>query len=40
VMWLIMGAIVNRARAWGIGPVPEDFAERLVDTALRGLAPR
>lgn len=40
VMWLIMGAVVNRARAWGIGPVPEDFAERLVDTALRGLSPR
>jgi AcrR family transcriptional regulator len=40
VMWLIMGAVVNRARAWGIGPVPEDFAERLVDTALRGLVPR
>ena len=40
VMWLIMGAVVNRARAWGIGPVPEDFAERLVDTALRGLTPR
>jgi AcrR family transcriptional regulator len=40
VMWLIMGAVVNRARAWGIGPVPEDFAERLVDTALRGLALR
>jgi AcrR family transcriptional regulator len=40
VMWLIMGAVVNRARAWGSGPVPEDFADRLVDTALRGLTPR
>jgi AcrR family transcriptional regulator len=40
VMWLIMGAVVNRARAWGIGPVPEDFPDRLVDTALRGLTPQ
>jgi AcrR family transcriptional regulator len=40
VMWLIMGAVMNRARAWGIGPVPEDFADRLVDAALRGLTPR
>src|SRR5918992_1113785 len=39
VMWLLMGAVVNRARAWGIGPVPEDFAERLVDTSLGGAAP-
>jgi AcrR family transcriptional regulator len=40
VMWLILGAIVHRAKAYGVGPVPEDFAERLVDTALRGLMPR
>ena len=38
VMWLIIGAVVHRAKAYGVGPVPEDFAERLVDTALRGLA--
>jgi AcrR family transcriptional regulator len=40
VMWLIYGAVIHRAKAYGVGPVPEDFAERLVDVALRGLTPR
>jgi AcrR family transcriptional regulator len=40
VMWLIIGAVVHRAKAYGVGPVPDDFAERLVDTALCGLTPR
>ncbi|HEU5159941.1 MAG TPA: TetR/AcrR family transcriptional regulator [Streptosporangiaceae bacterium] len=40
VMWLLMGAIVHRARAYGVGPAPDDFAEQIVDTALRGLTPR
>jgi AcrR family transcriptional regulator len=40
VMWIIMGAIVHRAKAYGAGPVPDDFADRVVDTALRGLIPR
>jgi AcrR family transcriptional regulator len=38
VMWIIIGAIVHRAKAYGAGPVPDDFAERVVDTALRGIA--
>jgi AcrR family transcriptional regulator len=40
VMVIIIGAIVQRATAYGAGPVPDDFAEQVVDTALRGLAPR
>jgi AcrR family transcriptional regulator len=39
VMWIIIGAIVHRAKAYGAGPVPEDFAERVVDTVLGGLTP-
>jgi AcrR family transcriptional regulator len=40
VMWIIIGAIVHRVRAYGAGPVPGDFAERVVDTTLRGLTIR
>jgi AcrR family transcriptional regulator len=40
VMWIIIGAIVHRAKAHGAGPVPADFAERVVDTAIRGLTAR
>lgn len=37
-MWLLMGPIVQRARAHGVGPIPADFAEKAVDTLLRGIA--
>jgi AcrR family transcriptional regulator len=40
VMWIIIGAIVHRAKAYGAGPVPDDFAERVVDAVLHGLTPR
>jgi AcrR family transcriptional regulator len=40
VMWIIIGAIVHRAKAYGAGPLPDDFAERVVDSTLRGLTPR
>ncbi|MCO6005617.1 TetR/AcrR family transcriptional regulator [Actinoallomurus purpureus] len=38
--WVLTGAMANRARAFGAGPVPEDFAERVIDTLLAGLTPR
>jgi AcrR family transcriptional regulator len=39
-LWLIMGAVAQRARAVGTGPMPRDFAERAVDTVLAGLRSR
>ncbi|MFL6057205.1 MAG: TetR/AcrR family transcriptional regulator [Actinoallomurus sp.] len=39
-MWTLTGSVAHRARAHGAGPVPEDFAGRVVDTLLTGLAPR
>lgn len=35
---MIVGAITARARARTPGPMPADFAERVVDTVLRGLS--
>ncbi|HEY7489311.1 MAG TPA: TetR/AcrR family transcriptional regulator [Streptosporangiaceae bacterium] len=40
VMWIITGAIVHRVKAYGAGPMPDDFAEKVVDTVLRGVTPR
>ncbi len=39
-LWLIFGAVAQRSRAVGAGPIPTDFAERVVDTILAGIAPR
>ena len=39
-IWLILGAVAQRSRAVGAGPIPGDFAERVVDTILAGIAPR
>ncbi|GAA0357731.1 TetR/AcrR family transcriptional regulator [Actinoallomurus spadix] len=36
--WIITGTITHRARAAGAGPVPVDFAERIVDAVLAGFA--
>jgi AcrR family transcriptional regulator len=37
-LWLIMGALAQRARAFGAGPVPEDFPDRVIDALMTGLA--
>ncbi|GLY72179.1 TetR/AcrR family transcriptional regulator [Actinoallomurus iriomotensis] len=39
-LWLIMGALAQRARAFGAGPVPDDFAARVVDALMTGIAAR
>jgi AcrR family transcriptional regulator len=39
-LWLVMGALVQRARAFGAGPVPDDFATRVVDALMAGIAAR
>ncbi|WP_329257604.1 TetR/AcrR family transcriptional regulator [Actinoallomurus sp. NBC_01490] len=39
-LWLIMGALAQRARAFGVGPVPDDFATRVVDTLMTGISGR
>jgi AcrR family transcriptional regulator len=39
-LWLILGAVAQRSRAFGAGPVPGDFAERAVDALLAGISPR
>jgi AcrR family transcriptional regulator len=39
-LWLIMGAIAQRSRALGTAPIPADFADRVIDTVLSGIAPR
>jgi AcrR family transcriptional regulator len=39
-LWLIMGAVAQRSRAFGAGPIPDDFGERAVDTLLAGISPR
>lgn len=39
IVWLILGAIAQRSRAVGIGPIPADFAERVVDSVIAGAAP-
>jgi AcrR family transcriptional regulator len=37
VVWILTGTMAHRARAVGAGPVPEDFAERVVDELIAGL---
>jgi AcrR family transcriptional regulator len=37
-LWLIMGTVAQRARAFGAGPVPEDFADRVIDALLAGIS--
>jgi len=39
-LWLIMGAVAQRARAFGAGPIPEDFAPKVIDALLTGIAAR
>lgn len=39
-LWLIMGGLAHRARSVGAGPIPGDFAERVIDTLLAGIAAR
>ncbi|GAA4615452.1 TetR/AcrR family transcriptional regulator [Actinoallomurus liliacearum] len=39
-LWILTGAVAHRTRAAGAGPVPEDYAERVVDALMTGLAPR
>jgi AcrR family transcriptional regulator len=39
-LWLVMGALAQRARSVNAGPVPEDFAERVIDALMAGIAAR
>ncbi|MFB9834439.1 TetR/AcrR family transcriptional regulator [Actinoallomurus acaciae] len=39
-LWLIMGTMAQRTRAFGVGPVPDDFATRVVDALMTGIAGR
>jgi AcrR family transcriptional regulator len=39
-LWLIMGAVAQRARGFGAGPIPADFADRVVDGLLAGIGSR
>jgi AcrR family transcriptional regulator len=39
-LWLVMGALAQRSRAVGAGPVPEDFAEKVIDALMAGIAAR
>jgi AcrR family transcriptional regulator len=36
-LWLIMGAVAQRARALGTGPVPDDFVPKVIDVLLSGI---
>ncbi|GAA4640007.1 TetR/AcrR family transcriptional regulator [Actinoallomurus vinaceus] len=36
-LWILTGTMAHRARASSAGPVPEDFAERVVDELIAGL---
>ncbi|MGH3381661.1 MAG: TetR/AcrR family transcriptional regulator [Actinoallomurus sp.] len=39
-LWLVMGALAQRARAWGVGPVPEGFADKVIDVLMAGISAR
>jgi len=39
-LWLIMGAVAQRARAHGAGPMPDDFAVKVIDALMAGIAAR
>lgn len=39
-LWMFMGALAHRARAFGVGPVPADFPGRVVDALMAGIAAR
>ncbi len=39
-LWIILGAVAQRSRAFGADPIPDDFAERSVDALLAGIGPR
>jgi AcrR family transcriptional regulator len=39
-LWLVMGALAHRARAFGVGPIPEDFADKVIDALLAGIGAR
>jgi AcrR family transcriptional regulator len=36
-LWLIMGAVAQRARAFGAGPVPDDFPAKVIDALMAGI---
>jgi AcrR family transcriptional regulator len=37
-LWLLMGALAQRARAFGAGPIPDDFPAKVIDTLMTGIA--
>jgi AcrR family transcriptional regulator len=37
-LWLIMGAVAQRARAFGAGPIPDDFPAKVIDALLAGIS--
>jgi len=39
-LWLIMGAVAQRARAHGAGPTPDDFPVKVIDALMAGIAAR
>lgn len=39
-LWLIMGALAQRARAFGTGPIPDDFADKVIDVLMAGIGAR
>jgi AcrR family transcriptional regulator len=39
-VWLVTGGIAQRVRAFGAGPVPADFPEKVIDTIFAGVAAR
>ncbi|HEY0540363.1 MAG TPA: TetR/AcrR family transcriptional regulator [Actinoallomurus sp.] len=36
-LWLMMGALAQRARAFGAGPIPDEFPAKVIDTLLSGI---
>jgi AcrR family transcriptional regulator len=36
-LWLFMGALAQMARAFGAGPVPDDFPGKVIDALLEGI---
>jgi AcrR family transcriptional regulator len=36
-LWLVMGALAQRARAFGAGPIPDEFPAKVIDALLSGI---
>jgi AcrR family transcriptional regulator len=36
-LWLVMGALIQRARAFGAGPIPDEFPAKVIDALLSGI---